>query len=75
MLITAVSSSDIFVKGVSMAKNKKAKELKIKLTRDFTKGDKVVYSNFGRFKLSKSGSHKLLIGNGDKTLKLLANQV
>ena len=55
-----------------MAKTKskatsKRKVLKVKLTRELSKGDTVVYTKQGRFKLSDKG--KITLDTGDKKLK------
>ena len=50
----------------------KKKTTKVELTREFKEGDKVLYTNYGRFVPDKSGSHTLVIGDGDKSVKVTA---
>jgi len=54
-------------------KNKKTKALKVKLTKEFKSGDKVLYTNYGRFKILKDGKVNLVFGEGENEKKIKAN--
>lgn len=57
-----------------MAEKKKSKEkkgnniLRVKLSRELKSEDKVVYTNYGRFRKSSTGEVTLIIG--DKKIKV-----
>jgi len=57
---------------IKMAKSKQ-KVLKVELVKEFKSKDKVVYSNYGRFKVSKAGKIKLVFNDGEKERNIKAN--